>query len=74
MLVNLTTPDGPTRLVEEATRTFGGLDVLVNNVGAVRPQLNGFLVADLVLLLASGRVGNVTGTDVLIDGGLVKTL
>jgi hypothetical protein len=24
--------------------------------------------------LASGRAGNVTGTDVLIDGGLVKTL
>lgn len=31
-------------------------------------------VADLVLLLASGRAGNMTGTDVLIDGGLVKTL
>jgi NAD(P)-dependent dehydrogenase (short-subunit alcohol dehydrogenase family) len=31
-------------------------------------------VAGLVLLLASDRAGNVTGTDVLIDGGLVKTL
>ena len=31
-------------------------------------------VADLVVLLASDRAGNVTGTDVLIDGGLVKTL
>ncbi|HEY4268005.1 MAG TPA: oxidoreductase [Galbitalea sp.] len=31
-------------------------------------------VADLVLLLASGRAGNVTGSDFLIDGGLVKTL
>jgi NAD(P)-dependent dehydrogenase (short-subunit alcohol dehydrogenase family) len=31
-------------------------------------------VADLVLVLASDRAGNVTGTDVLIDGGLVKTL
>jgi NAD(P)-dependent dehydrogenase (short-subunit alcohol dehydrogenase family) len=30
--------------------------------------------ADLVLLLASNRAGNVTGTDVLIDGGLVKIL
>lgn len=206
VLVDLSTPDGPTRLVEEATRTFSGLDILVNNVGAVRPRLEGFLtltdddwdwalrinflaavrttraalphlldrapativtvssvnaflpdpavidysaakgaltnfckslskefgprgvrvntvspgpvetdlwfaddgvaatvartrdgqpeeiakqavaeastgrfthpqeVADLVLLLASGRAGNVTGTDVLIDGGLVKTL
>jgi NAD(P)-dependent dehydrogenase (short-subunit alcohol dehydrogenase family) len=31
-------------------------------------------VADLVLLLASGRAGNVTGADFVIDGGLVKTL
>jgi NAD(P)-dependent dehydrogenase (short-subunit alcohol dehydrogenase family) len=31
-------------------------------------------VADLVLLLASGRAGNVTGTDVLIDGGLTASL
>jgi NAD(P)-dependent dehydrogenase (short-subunit alcohol dehydrogenase family) len=43
VLVDLTTPEGPARLVEEATRTFGGLDILVNNVGAVRPRLNGFL-------------------------------
>lgn len=31
-------------------------------------------VADLVVLLASERAGNVTGSDFLIDGGLVKTL
>ena len=31
-------------------------------------------VADLVLLLASGRAGNVTGADLLIDGGLTKEL
>jgi NAD(P)-dependent dehydrogenase (short-subunit alcohol dehydrogenase family) len=31
-------------------------------------------VADVVLLLASGRAGNVTGSDVVIDGGLVTTL
>jgi NAD(P)-dependent dehydrogenase (short-subunit alcohol dehydrogenase family) len=31
-------------------------------------------VADLALLLASGRAANVTGSDFLIDGGLVKTL
>lgn len=43
VLVDLTTPDGPRRLVEQATRTFGGLDILVNNVGAVRPRLEGFL-------------------------------
>ncbi|MFI2752148.1 SDR family oxidoreductase [Cellulomonas sp. P22] len=31
-------------------------------------------VADLVVLLASDRAGNVTGADFVIDGGLVKTL
>jgi NAD(P)-dependent dehydrogenase (short-subunit alcohol dehydrogenase family) len=31
-------------------------------------------VADLVLLLASDRTGNVTGADFVIDGGLVTTL
>ncbi|HEX6403432.1 MAG TPA: oxidoreductase [Pseudonocardiaceae bacterium] len=43
VLVDLTTPDGPDRLIEEAVGTFGGLDILVNNVGAVRPRLDGFL-------------------------------
>jgi len=31
-------------------------------------------VADLVLMLASDRTGNVTGADITADGGLVKTL
>lgn len=31
-------------------------------------------VADLVVLLASDRAGNVTGADFVIDGGLIKTL
>jgi NAD(P)-dependent dehydrogenase (short-subunit alcohol dehydrogenase family) len=31
-------------------------------------------VADLALLLASDRTGNVTGADFTIDGGLIKTL
>jgi NAD(P)-dependent dehydrogenase (short-subunit alcohol dehydrogenase family) len=41
--VDLGTPDGPARLIAEAVATFGGLDILVNNVGAVRPRLGGFL-------------------------------
>jgi NAD(P)-dependent dehydrogenase (short-subunit alcohol dehydrogenase family) len=31
-------------------------------------------IADLVVVLASGRAGNVTGSDFVIDGGLVTTL
>ena len=31
-------------------------------------------VADLVVLLASDRDGNVTGADFVIDGGLITTL
>nr|WP_225953520.1 SDR family oxidoreductase [Kibdelosporangium phytohabitans] len=31
--VDLSTPDGPQRLVDEATGLLGGIDVLVNNVG-----------------------------------------
>jgi hypothetical protein len=31
-------------------------------------------VADVMVLLTSGRAGNVTGTDVVIDGRPVTTL
>jgi NAD(P)-dependent dehydrogenase (short-subunit alcohol dehydrogenase family) len=31
-------------------------------------------LADLVLLRASDRAGNVTGADLVIDGGLVHTM
>jgi NAD(P)-dependent dehydrogenase (short-subunit alcohol dehydrogenase family) len=41
--VDLTTPDGPAELVDAAVATLGGLDILVNNVGAVRPRLEGFV-------------------------------
>jgi NAD(P)-dependent dehydrogenase (short-subunit alcohol dehydrogenase family) len=43
VLVDLGTPEGPTVLVEEAIRVFGGLDILINNVGALKPRLEGFL-------------------------------
>jgi NAD(P)-dependent dehydrogenase (short-subunit alcohol dehydrogenase family) len=32
--VDLGTPDGPARLIDEAVAGYGGLDVLVNNVSA----------------------------------------
>jgi NAD(P)-dependent dehydrogenase (short-subunit alcohol dehydrogenase family) len=41
--VDLSTPDGPARLVDAAVEEFGVLDILVNNVGAVRPRPGGFL-------------------------------
>ncbi|MET8701727.1 SDR family NAD(P)-dependent oxidoreductase [Kitasatospora sp. NPDC004723] len=40
--VDLATPDGPAALVAEAVARHGGVDVLVNNVGAVRPRVDGF--------------------------------
>jgi NAD(P)-dependent dehydrogenase (short-subunit alcohol dehydrogenase family) len=40
--VDLSTADGPTELVASALED-GPLDVLVNNVGAVTPRLDGFL-------------------------------
>jgi NAD(P)-dependent dehydrogenase (short-subunit alcohol dehydrogenase family) len=41
--VNLMVPDGPARLVQKAIDEHGHLDVLVNNVGAVRIRVDGFL-------------------------------
>ncbi|SNT48001.1 NAD(P)-dependent dehydrogenase, short-chain alcohol dehydrogenase family [Asanoa hainanensis] len=44
--VDLSTPDGPGRLVAVATERFGGLDVLVNNMGGLAgggPRFGGFL-------------------------------
>ncbi|MEY9931361.1 NAD(P)-dependent dehydrogenase (short-subunit alcohol dehydrogenase family) [Catenulispora sp. GP43] len=41
--LDLTAPDGPAELVAAAVLAFGGLDILVNNVGAVRPRVEGFL-------------------------------
>jgi NAD(P)-dependent dehydrogenase (short-subunit alcohol dehydrogenase family) len=41
--VDLGQPDGPGRLVAAALERHGRVDVLVNNVGAVRIRLDGFL-------------------------------
>ncbi|HXM54780.1 MAG TPA: oxidoreductase, partial [Candidatus Dormibacteraeota bacterium] len=45
--VDLGTADGPARLVDAVMARFGALDILVNNVGSVRPRPAGFLsIAD----------------------------
>lgn len=41
--VDLSAPEGPALVVEAAVSAFGGLDILVNNVGAVHPRPGGFL-------------------------------
>lgn len=41
--VNLTASDGPALLIQKAIDSHGRLDVLVNNVGAVRIRVDGFL-------------------------------
>ncbi len=41
--VDLTSPEGPARLIDDAIGVYGGLDILVNNVGSVRPHVGGFL-------------------------------
>ncbi|WP_309110620.1 oxidoreductase [Saccharothrix sp.] len=41
--VDLSDQSGADRLVSAAVQTFGGVDVVVNNVGGVRPRMGGFL-------------------------------
>lgn len=43
VVVDLSLPDGPVRLVDEAVARFERLDILINNVGAVRARVGGFL-------------------------------
>jgi len=43
MVVDLSTPEGPGQLIDEALERHGQVDVLVNNVGSVHLRLDGFL-------------------------------
>lgn len=40
---DLTTSAGSTQLIDRTVETFGRLNILVNNIGGVRPRLQGFL-------------------------------
>jgi NAD(P)-dependent dehydrogenase (short-subunit alcohol dehydrogenase family) len=44
--VDLMAPDAPAKLVTQALAQHGRVDVLVNNMGAVRMRLGGFLATD----------------------------
>jgi NAD(P)-dependent dehydrogenase (short-subunit alcohol dehydrogenase family) len=41
--IDLAAPDGPAQLIARATEQHGQVDILVNNVGAVRMRTGGFL-------------------------------
>jgi len=41
--VDLSTTDGPTKLIERAVTEFGGVDILINNVGGAEMHVGGFL-------------------------------
>ena len=43
VVIDLATPEGPAALVQRALDDHGRIDVLVNNVGAVKLRMNGFL-------------------------------
>lgn len=65
--------------VAEAVGRAQGIDPATVKAAAVAGTPTGRFtradeVAQLVLLLASETAGNITGTDVLIDGGMVTTL
>ena len=42
---DLTTPDGPAEVIRQAVATWGRIDLLVNNVGALDPQRGGGFLA-----------------------------
>jgi NAD(P)-dependent dehydrogenase (short-subunit alcohol dehydrogenase family) len=80
--VDLGTPDGPARLIEDAVGAYGGLDLLVNNVGAAHPRTGGFLsisdddwLATLTLdLLATVRATRAALPHLLRSRGSVVTV
>ncbi|AGZ38815.1 oxidoreductase [Actinoplanes friuliensis] len=80
--VDLSTPDGPQRLVDDAVSAYGRLDLLVNNVGAAHPRTGGFLsitdedwLATLTLdLLATVRASRAALPHLLESRGSIVTV
>jgi NAD(P)-dependent dehydrogenase (short-subunit alcohol dehydrogenase family) len=80
--VDLSTPEGPQQLVDAAVSVFGGIDILVNNVGAARPRPAGFAsVTDddwssslIINFLAAVRTTRAALPHVLANGGAIVTV
>jgi NAD(P)-dependent dehydrogenase (short-subunit alcohol dehydrogenase family) len=80
--VDLGTADGPAQLIEDAAGAYGGLDLLVNNVGAAHPRTGGFLsitdddwLATLTLdLLATVRATRAALPHLLRSRGSIVTV
>ncbi|MET0726062.1 MAG: SDR family oxidoreductase [Leifsonia sp.] len=65
--------------VADTVSRASGLDPDAVRAGAAAESVTGRFttpaeVADLILILASGKLGNVTGSDFVIDGGLRQTI
>jgi len=79
---DLSTPDGPARLIEDAAVAYGRLDILVNNVGAAHPRPGGFLsitdeewISTLTLdLLAAVRATRAALPHLLESRGTIVTV
>jgi NAD(P)-dependent dehydrogenase (short-subunit alcohol dehydrogenase family) len=79
---DLSTADGPARLIEDAVTAYGRLDLLVNNVGAAHPRPGGFLsitdedwLATLTLdLLATVRATRAALPHLLATHGTIVTV
>ena len=82
VITDLTSPDGPATVVEAAVQAFGKLDILVNNVGAVRPRTGGFasvtaqdwLATLAVNFLAAVHVTRLALPLLTVRGGSIVTI
>jgi len=80
--VDLSTPDGPGSLIEDAVAAYGKLDLLINNVGAAHPRPGGFLsitdddwLSTLTLdLLATVRATRAALPHLLASRGTIVTV
>lgn len=75
---NVTTPEGTEKIIKETLEKFGGLDILINNVGGSSSSTAGALnleeIAELVAFIVSDRASYITGSEYIIDGGIIRTI